>query len=83
MAIIMQEMGEANRQVISITHLPQIAARGTTHYRVYKEENEEGTTSHLRKLTKEERIEEIAHMLSGEVLTDAAINNAKELLNKE
>lgn len=83
MAIIMQEMGQANRQVISITHLPQIAARGTTHYRVYKEENEEGTTSHLRKLTKEERIEEIAHMLSGEVLTDAAINNAKELLNKE
>lgn len=83
MAIIMQEMGEADRQVISITHLPQIAARGTTHYRVYKEENEEGTTSHLRKLTKEERIEEIAHMLSGEHLTDAAINNAKELLNKE
>lgn len=83
MAIIMQEMGQANRQVISITHLPQIAARGTAHYRVYKEENEVGTTSHLRKLTQEERIEEIAHMLSGEQLTDAAINNAKELLNKE
>lgn len=80
MAYIMQEMGDANRQVISITHLPQIAARGKTHYRVYKEESEEGTTSHLIRLQEEERITEIAHMLSGEVLTEAAKENARELL---
>ena len=80
MALIMQEMGETNRQVISITHLPQIAARGTTHYRVYKEDTDTGTTSHLIRLTAEERITEIAHMLSGETLTEAAMENAKELL---
>lgn len=81
MALIMQDMGAHNRQVISITHLPQIAARGTTHYKVYKEDNEKGTTSHIIQLNDAQRIEEIAHMLSGATLTDAAINNAKELLH--
>ncbi len=80
MAFIMKEMGAANRQVISITHLPQIAAQGATHYRVYKEDTETGTTSHLVRLSEEERVTEIAHMLSGETLTDAAMENAKELL---
>lgn len=81
MAHIMQEMGANNRQVISITHLPQIAALGATHYKVYKEDNEQGTTSHIIRLNQKERVQEIAHMLSGTTLTDAAINNAKELLN--
>ncbi|AVM53760.1 DNA repair protein RecN (Recombination protein N) [Bacteroides zoogleoformans] len=82
MADIMQEMGEQNRQVISITHLPQIAARGSAHYKVYKQDNETETNSHIRRLTDEERIEELAHMLSGATLTEAALNNAKALLNK-
>ena len=81
MALIMQEMGQADRQVISITHLPQIAARGTTHYKVYKEDTDTGTNSHIRQLNNEERINEIAHMLSGATLTEAALNNAKALLN--
>ena len=83
MALIMQEMGQADRQVISITHLPQIAARGAHHYKVYKEDTETGTNSHIRPLTHEERINEIAHMLSGATLTEAALNNAKALLNNE
>lgn len=82
MADIMQEMGEQNRQVISITHLPQIAARGRAHYKVYKEDNETTTNSHIRRLSEEERITEIAQMLSGAKLTDAALSNARELLNK-
>lgn len=80
MADIMQEMGEQDRQVISITHLPQIAARGCAHYKVYKEDNETETNSHIRRLADEERVEEIAHMLSGATLTEAALNNAKALL---
>ena len=83
MALIMQEMGKADRQVISITHLPQIAARGTTHYKVYKEDTEVGTNSHIRQLNEEERIQEIANMLSGATLTEAALNNAKALLNNK
>ena len=83
MALIMQEMGQSNRQVISITHLPQIAARGTTHYKVYKEDTDTGTNSHIRQLNEEERIHEIAHMLSGATLTEAALNNAKALLKNE
>lgn len=82
MADIMQEMGEHNRQVISITHLPQIAARGANHYKVYKEDNDLETNSHIRHLTHEERIEELAHMLSGATLTQAALDNAKALLNR-
>ena len=80
MADIMQEMGEQDRQVISITHLPQIAARGCAHYKVYKKDNETETNSHIRRLADEERVEEIAHMLSGATLTEAALNNAKALL---
>lgn len=83
MALIMKEMGEKNgRQVISITHLPQIAAMGSHHYRVYKEDNESTTNSHIVRLNDAERVEEIAHMLSGSNLTEAAINNARTLLNK-
>ena len=80
MADIMQEMGDSDRQVISITHLPQIAARGRAHYKVYKQDNETETNSHIRRLTDEERVEEIAHLLSGATLTEAALNNAKALL---
>lgn len=80
MGDIMQEMGKANRQVISITHLPQIAAKGATHYKVFKEETENGTSSRMLILDKQERIKEIAQMLSGSEVSDAAINNAKELL---
>lgn len=82
MADIMQEMGDSNRQVISITHLPQIAARGRVHYKVYKEDNENETNSHIRRLADEERVEELAHMLSGATLTEAALNNARALLGK-
>ena len=76
----MQEMGQTERQVISITHLPQIAALGSHHYRVSKEETPKGTTSHMQELTHEERINEIAQMLSGSDVSEAAIANAKELL---
>ena len=80
MAEIMQEMGRHERQVISITHLPQIAALGTTHYRVEKEETPTGTVSRMTMLSPEERIREIAQMLSGSDVSDAAIQNAKQLL---
>ena len=80
MAEIMKEMGEANRQVISITHLPQIASKGSCHYKVEKHDTESGTTSLMRRLNDEERIQEIAQMLSGENITEAALTNARELL---
>ncbi|MDY4705566.1 MAG: DNA repair protein RecN [Prevotella sp.] len=80
MALIMREMGDNNRQVVSITHLPQIAAMGSHHYKVEKHETPEGTQSRMRLLDKEERITEIAQMLSGSNITNAAIENAKELL---
>ena len=80
MADMMQEMGDSNRQVISITHLPQIAARGCAHYKVYKKDSDTETNSHIRRLTNDERVEEIAHMLSGATLTEAAFSNAKSLL---
>jgi DNA repair protein RecN (Recombination protein N) len=83
MAEMMQEMGQCERQVISITHLPQIAALGTAHYRVSKEETPQGTTSRMEELTPEARITEIAQMLSGSDVTAAAIQNAKELLRIE
>ena len=83
MALIMRDMGRQNRQVISITHLPQIAARGTTHYKVYKKDTEAGTSSYIRQLSPEERINEIANMLSGSVLTEAALNNARALLENQ
>lgn len=80
MARIMQSMGQNERQIISITHLPQIAALGSVQYKVYKKDDETETTSHIIRLTNQERIEEIAQMLSGSTLTDAAVENAKELL---
>lgn len=82
MAQIMDEMGRQERQVISITHLPQIAAMGANHYKVYKEESAHGTISHMQQLTAEERVGEIAQMLSGSDVTEAAIQNAKELLKR-
>ena len=80
MAEMMQEMGRQDRQVISITHLPQIAALGSHHYRVSKEETAEGTSSRMQELSQEERIREIAQMLSGSDVSEAAIQNAKQLL---
>ena len=80
MAQIMQEMGQTERQVISITHLPQIAALGSHHYKVSKEETPQGTISQMKELTPDERINEIAQMLSGSNISKAAIDNAKQLL---
>ena len=82
MAEIMTEMGNQNRQVISITHLPQIAAMGSHHYKVMKEETQTGTISQMRELTSAQRVEEIAQMLSGSDISQAALANAKELINK-
>lgn len=80
MAQIMKEMGDCERQVISITHLPQIAALGSTHYKVFKEDTADVTVSRMQLLTDDERINEIAQMLSGSNITEAAISNAKALL---
>lgn len=80
MAKMMREMGNSNRQVISITHLPQIAALGTTHYKVYKEDSNGITSSHMTLLNHNQRVNEIAQMLSGSDITQAAVDNAKELL---
>lgn len=82
MGLLMQKMGASQRQVISITHLPQVAALGATHYKVYKEETPAGTRTNILRLNDEERVREIAQMMSGEVLTDAAIDNAKLLLSQ-
>ena len=82
MAEMMREMGQAERQVISITHLPQIAAMGSHHYRVSKEETAQGTTSSMHLLSDEERIREIAQMVSGSDVSEAAIANAKALLKQ-
>jgi len=80
MAEMMQEMGRMERQVISITHLPQIAALGSYHYHVSKEETAKGTMSRMVQLTQDERVSEIAQMLSGSDISEAAIQNAKQLL---
>ena len=82
MAQIMRQMGRADRQVISITHLPQIAALGTTHYKVEKTDTDDTTISRMRMLGRDERITEIAQMLSGSNISEAAIENAKSLLEK-
>ncbi|WBX70422.1 DNA repair protein RecN [Tenacibaculum retecalamus] len=79
-AKIMQDMG-TSMQVITITHLPQIAAKGLQHYKVYKGEENGVTTSNLKLLSKEERIVEIAEMLSGKDISESALTHAKELLN--
>ena len=80
MAKIMQKMGQQGRQVISITHLPQIAALGQHHYKVWKEDSDSVTRSHITYLTQEERISEIANMLSGTNVSQEAKNNARALL---
>lgn len=82
MAHIMQEMGESGRQVISITHLPQIAALGIAHYRVQKSETANGTITQMSQLTDNERIDEIAQMISGSNISEAARRQAQELLKK-
>lgn len=79
MGSIMQQMG-SDMQVIAITHLPQIASKGYTHYVVYKEEKDEGTHTYMKKLSEEERVPEIARMLSGAETTAEAIENAKVML---
>ena len=81
MALIMREMGK-NRQVISITHLPQIAAFGSTHYKVVKEETPQGTVSQMLLLSSKQRVQEIAQMLSGSAITGAALANAQDLLQR-
>lgn len=78
----MLQMGQLNRQVISITHLPQVAALGEVHYKVYKQEDGRGTRTVIRELDQEERVNEIAQMMSGEQLTGAAIDNARELMKQ-
>ena len=80
MAQIMVEMGNHERQVLSITHLPQIAAMGSHHYKVSKQETDEGTISRMTELSQQERVQEIAQMLSGSDVSEAALANAKELL---
>ena len=72
-----------HHQVLCITHLPQIAAKGKDHYFVYKEDTDERTVTRIRKMNKEERVKEIARMLSGASLTSASIANAKELLKSK
>ena len=80
MAQIMVEMGNHERQVLSTTHLPQIAAMGSHHYKVSKEETDNGTISRMTELSQQERVQEIAQMLSGSDVSEAALANAKELL---
>lgn len=80
MAHIMQEMGRQGRQVISITHLPQIAAMGGHHFKVWKEDTQTHTLSHITCLSQEERVSEIANMLSGSNVSPEAVNNARALL---
>lgn len=80
MANIMHKMGQQGRQVISITHLPQIAALGQHHYKVWKEDTDKITRSHITYLGQEERITELANMLSGSNVTKEAMNNARTLL---
>ena len=82
MGRMMQQMGCANRQVLSITHLPQVAALGSRHYKVHKEETANGTVTDIVELEQQERVREIAQMMSGEVLTDAAMNAANLLLSQ-
>ena len=79
MGEVMAAMGK-RMQVVAITHLPQIASKGESHYKVYKEEDGDRVVSHIVKLSADERVTEIAQMLSGLNPSDAAIQNAKDLL---
>ncbi len=83
MGRIMQQMACGFCQVLSITHLPQVAALGSNHYKVYKEETAKGTVTNIIRLEQEDRVREIAQMMSGEVLSEAALDNARGLLSKE
>lgn len=83
MGRMMQQMACGSCQVLSITHLPQVAALGLNHYKVRKEETDKGTVTTITRLCEEERVREIAQMMSGEVLSEAALVNARELLSKE
>jgi DNA repair protein RecN (Recombination protein N) len=67
-------------QVINITHLPQVASRGTKHYHVYKEDSSDSTITRIKLLTPDERVQEVARLLSGSEVTETAIRNAKELI---
>lgn len=80
MGNIMQELG-TKMQVLTITHLPQIAAKGRSHYYVYKKDIDERTVTNIRELSEEERVNEVARMLSGSQLTEASLANARDLLN--
>ena len=80
MSMLIKYMADAGRQVVAITHLPQIAAMGEAHYKVEKEETDKGTISHMRRLDDKERLTAVAAMLSGDNITPAALENAKELL---
>ena len=82
MGRMMQQMAGGLSQVLSITHLPQVAALGANHYKVYKEETANGTVTDIVRLGEQERVREIAQMMSGEQLTEAAMDNARELLSK-
>ena len=84
MAQIMSQMaGKAGQQVLAITHLPQIAAKGDAHYFVYKEDEGARTLTHIRQLDQEQRVTELAHMLSGSIVTEAAKENARQLLSEK
>ena len=82
MGDIMQDLGQ-KMQVLTISHLPQIAAKGSEHYYVYKEDQEERTLTRIKHLTKEERVSEVARMLSGATLTEASMANARDLLENK
>lgn len=81
MGVVMQDMAKG-RQILSITHLPQIAAKGKQHYKVYKQDSDLRTETHIRKLSEDERVREIAMLLSGSTITPEALNNAKQLLGR-
>ena len=81
MALLMKQMAGGGRQVLAITHLPQIAALGNTHYKVYKTEEKDATRTRIALLDYDERIHEIASMMSGSKLTQAALDNAKALID--
>ena len=79
---MLSEMGE-NMQVINITHLPQIAALGSKHYFVYKNDTSDSTNTHIKLLSDEERLREVARLLSGSEITSAAVENAKMLFKRD
>lgn len=83
MGRLMRQMAGSGHQVLSITHLPQVAALGSCHYKVYKNETAKGTVTNIVELKQEDRVREIAQMMSGEQLTDAALENAALLLSQE